>query len=67
MKGSHTEEGQYLFSIIPECRTHNNGLKLKEARFWVNIRKNFLLEQYDSGTLGVGECSNTGGIQEKLR
>ena len=33
-----------LFSIMPECRTHNNGLKLQEARFHWNIRKNFLLE-----------------------
>ena len=31
-KGCLTEEGQNLFSIIPECRTRNNGLKLKEAR-----------------------------------
>ena len=28
LKGSHTEEGQDLFSILPECRTQNNGLKL---------------------------------------
>ena len=31
LKGCHTEEGQDLFSVIPECRTHNNGLKLEEA------------------------------------
>ena len=42
LKGCHTEEGQDLFSIIPECRTCNNGLKLKEARFQLNIRKQFL-------------------------
>ena len=28
MKGCHTEEGQDLFSIIPECRTHHNRLNL---------------------------------------
>ena len=50
LKGCHTEEGQDLFWIVPECRTRNNGLKLKEARLWLNIKKNFLLEQYDSGT-----------------
>ena len=33
LKGSHTEEGQDLFLIIPECRTLNNGPKLQEARF----------------------------------
>ena len=42
LKGCHTEEVQDLFSIIPECRTRNNGLRLQEARFWLNIRTNFL-------------------------
>ena len=42
LKGCHTEEGQDLFSILPECRTRNNGLKLQEARFRLDIRKNFL-------------------------
>ena len=37
-----TEEQQDLFLVIPECRTHNNGLKLQEARFQLNIMKNFL-------------------------
>ena len=31
LKSCHTEEGQDMFSIIPECRACNNGLKLKEA------------------------------------
>ena len=39
LKGCHTKEGQDMFSIIPKCRTRNKGLKLKEARFWLNIRK----------------------------
>ena len=39
LKGSHTEEGQDLFS---ECRTCNNGLQLQKARFRLNIRENFL-------------------------
>ena len=42
LKGCHTEEGQDLFSILPECRTWNNGLELQEARFRLDIRKNFL-------------------------
>ena len=42
LKGCHTEEGQDLFSILPECRTRNNGLKLQEARFWLDSRRNFL-------------------------
>ena len=32
-KGCHAEEGQDLFSILPECRTRNKGPKLQEARF----------------------------------
>ena len=31
-----------MFLIIPECRARNNGLKLKEARFQLNIKKNLL-------------------------
>ena len=50
LKGCHTEEGRDLFSIFPESTTRNNGLKLQEARFRLDIRKNFLLEQYDNGT-----------------
>ena len=42
LKDCHTEEGQDIFSIIPVCRACNNGLKLKEARFQLNIRKNIL-------------------------
>ena len=42
LKGCHTEEGQDLFSIIPECRICNNGLMVQEARFELNIRKNAL-------------------------
>ena len=42
LKGCHAAEGQDLFSILSECRTRNNGLKLQEARFRLDIRKNFL-------------------------
>ena len=37
LKDSHREEGQDLLSIIPRCKTTNNGLKLQDARFWLNI------------------------------
>lgn len=42
LKSFHTEEGQGLFSIILECRTHTNGLMLQDAIFHLNIKKNFL-------------------------
>ena len=40
LKYCHPEEEQDLFSIIPECRTCNNGLKFQEATFQLNIMKN---------------------------
>ena len=42
LKGCHSEEGQELLLILPEYRTHNNGFKLQEVRFRLNIRKNSL-------------------------
>ena len=42
LKGCHTEEDQDLFLIIPDYRIHNNGLKLQEVRFQLNIKKNVL-------------------------
>ena len=42
LKDCLTEEEQDLFSIISECRACNNGFKLLEARFHLNIRINFL-------------------------
>ena len=42
LKGCPTEEGQDRFSIIPECRTGNHRLKLREARLRLTIRKNSL-------------------------
>ena len=71
LKDCHTEEGQDQSSIILECKTHNNGLKLQEARFWLNIRKKFLTVKssttMEPTILQGGECSNTGGLQEKGR
>ena len=40
LKGCHTEKGQDLFSTLPESR--NNGFKLQEAGFRLDIRKNSL-------------------------
>uniref|UniRef100_A0A803T676 Alpha-1,4 glucan phosphorylase n=1 Tax=Anolis carolinensis TaxID=28377 RepID=A0A803T676_ANOCA len=43
VKGSHREEGESLFSAALQTRTQwNNGFKLQERRFHLNIRKNFL-------------------------
>ena len=32
LEGFLTEEGQDLFSILPQCRAQNKGLKLQEVR-----------------------------------
>ena len=42
-KDSLTKEVQDLFSVIPECRTCNNGLKQQEAKFQLNISGKKLL------------------------
>ena len=42
LNSCHTEEGQDVFSVLPQCRTRNKGHKLQEARFRLDIRKNFL-------------------------
>ena len=60
LKGCQTEKGQDLFSIIPVCRIHNNGLRLQEARFLFNIKKNILLEQYDSCLLYTSDAADEG-------
>ena len=66
LKGCHAEAGHYLFSILPECRTRNNGLKLQEARFRLDFRKNFLtvraVRQWNQLPREV--MGHTGGIQE---
>ena len=37
LKGSCTEEKQDLFSLIPDCKTHDKRPKLQEAGFRLNI------------------------------
>ena len=43
LKRCHSEEGQDLFSIIPECGAFDNMFNLQEARFQLNIRKYVLI------------------------
>lgn len=39
--GSHEEERKQLFSLAAESRTQNNGSKLQESRFRLDIKTNF--------------------------
>jgi len=43
LKGAYEKDGERLFSRACCDRTRGNGLKLKEGKFRLDIRKNFLM------------------------
>ena len=41
LKGAYKQEGEWLFARVASDRTRGNGLKLKQGRFTLDIRRKF--------------------------
>uniref|UniRef100_A0A803T8E9 Reverse transcriptase domain-containing protein n=1 Tax=Anolis carolinensis TaxID=28377 RepID=A0A803T8E9_ANOCA len=70
VRGSHREEGTSLFSAALQTRMRNNGFKLQERRFHLNIRKNFLtvraVQQWNSLPQSVVEAPSSEAFKQRL-
>jgi len=45
LKGAYKQEGEWLFMRVDSDRTRGNGLKLRQGRFRLNIRRKFLAQR----------------------
>ena len=68
LKGAYKQEGEQLFMRVDSDRTRENGLKLRQGRFRLDIKRRFFtqreggeaLEQVAQGDCG---CPIPGGTQ----
>jgi len=45
LKGAYKQEGERLFMRMDSDRTRGNGLKLRQERFRLDIRRNFFTQR----------------------
>ena len=65
LKGAYKQEGEQLFMRVDSDRTRGIGLKLRQGRFRLDIRRKFFTQRVVTGTGCPRRCGCPipGGIQ----